>query len=178
MKSHKILLLFFVLISFCLQISEISQAQTKVLDNFESYQSSADLGLHWRVFGYASKDFELIVDTTAKVAPGGTKYFKYVYNSVESTWGGVAERIQTDAAFFPLDLSSTKAGIEFYLKGDGTNNNIRLRYYNQLSDTVYAIWRSQPIALADTNWHIVYVPFKLDTTENYGVIKIDKIIIY
>ena len=80
MKSHKILLLFFVLISFCLQISEISQAQTKVLDNFESYQSSADLGLHWRVFGYASKDFELIVDTTAKVAPGGTKYFKYVYN--------------------------------------------------------------------------------------------------
>lgn len=172
-------LLFLVVITsfiFLLAQSE-SKAQTKVLDNFESYTTNGELGKHWRVFGYASKDFEVITDTAKKKAPGGIKYFKYVYNSKESTWGGVAERLISDASFFPLNLSSTKAGIQFYLKGDGTNNSIRFRYYNQV-DTFYAVWRSQPISLKDSTWHIVYVPFKLDPTDNYGMHLWDKNGIY
>lgn len=169
MKKKNLVQIVFLILVVLVQFSVLTIAQTKVLENFESYETSGDLGQHWRVFGFASKDFELIIDTTAKKAPGGTKYFKYVYSSTESTWGGVAERKTDDASFFPLDLSTTKAGIEFYLKGDGTNNKIRFRYYNQTNDTVYAIWRSHPISLADTNWRIVYIPFKLDTTENYGL---------
>jgi hypothetical protein len=168
MKKQKCLQFIFVLIAIVLLTFAKSNAQTKVLENFESYATNGELGQHWRVFGYASKDFEVVTDTSLKVAPGGSNYFKYVYSSTESTWGGVAERLTTDATFFPLDLSGTKAGIEFYLKGDGTKNVIRFRYYNQV-DTFYAVWRSQPISLSDTTWHIVNVPFKLDPTDKYGL---------
>ncbi|MFZ1288644.1 MAG: carbohydrate binding domain-containing protein [Melioribacteraceae bacterium] len=168
MKKQKFLIPLLLLISFTLLSISESKAQTKVLDNFENYATNGELGQHWRVFGYASKDFEVIIDTAAKAAPGGNNYLKYVYSSTESTWGGVLERLTTDAAFFPLDLSTTKAGIQFYLKGDGTNNKIRFRYYNQV-DTFYAIWRSNPISLKDSSWHVVYVPFKLDVTDTYGM---------
>lgn len=166
----KRILLFLVIISSFLFIfsGKESSAQTKVLDSFENYTSQADLGKHWSISGLASKEFEVITDTTKKAIPGGSKYLKFVYNASESTWGGVVERLTTDVSFFPLNLSSTKGGIQFYMKGDGTKNTIRLRYYNEVNN-LYAIWRSQPIALSDTNWHIVYVPFKLDPSDKYGI---------
>ena len=168
MKKRKLLFSVAILASiFILSLAQ-TNAQTKVLENFESYTSNSELGQHWRVFGYASKDFEIVTDTSTHAAPGGTNYFKYAYSSVGSTWGGVAERKTDDATFFPLDLSSTKAGIQFYLKGDGTNNVLRFRYYNQV-DTFYTVWISNPISLADSSWHVVYVPFILDKTDTYGM---------
>ncbi len=163
-----ILLIFLSL--FLLSIAE-SKAQTKIIENFESYNTNGELGQHWRVFGYASKDFEIVIDTALKAAPGGDKYFKYVYSSTESTWGGVAERLTTDESFFPLDLSNSKGGIQFYLKGDGTNNVIRFRFYQFFDEagTIDARWRSHPISLSDTSWHIVNIPFIIDTTDTYGI---------
>ncbi|MBU0473973.1 MAG: T9SS type A sorting domain-containing protein [Bacteroidetes bacterium] len=168
MNKNKLFLFLASTLVLVMFIGISSKAQTKVLEDFESYKTNAELGQKWRVFGYASKDFEMITDTSAKAAPGGDNYFKYVYSSAESTWGGVAERKTEDVTFFPLDLSSTKAGIQFYLKGDGTNNVIRFRYYNQV-DTFYAVWRSHPISLSDSTWHVVYIPFKLDASETYGL---------
>ena len=169
MNKRRLLFLAVTTMSIFLLSIIDSKAQTKVLENFESYTTNAELGAHWRVFGFASKDFEVVTDTSAKVAPGGINYFKYVYSSETSTWGGVAERKIDDASFFPLDLGSTKAGIQFYLKGDGTDNIIRMRLYNEKNADSYAIWRSQAISLKDTNWHIVYVPFILDKEGYYGL---------
>ncbi len=171
MSKTKLLLMLFAFLSQFLLVTSTSNAQTKVIEDFESYESDSELGQHWRVFGFASKDYGMIVDTSAKVAPGGTKYFKYVYSSEESTWGGVAERRTDDASFFPLDLGNTKGGLQFYLKGDGTNNVIRFRFYQFFDEqgTIDARWRSHPISLSDTSWHIVTIPFVIDTTDNYGL---------
>ena len=170
MKKNYFLQLLLI-ISVILLSSFESKAQTKVLEDFESYSTNAELGQKWRVFGYASSDYEIVIDTSSKAAPGGNNYFKYIYSSAESTWGGVAERIITDESFFPLDLSTTKGGLQFYLKGDGTNNVIRFRFYQYFDaeGTVDARWRSHPISLADTSWHIVTIPFKIDTTDTYGL---------
>ena len=171
MKRKNLILIVFLLISFAIPFSEISKAQTRVLEDFESYANTDSLAKHWRIFGFASTDFALVEDTIQKPAPGGQKYFQYTYNASTSTWGGVAERLITDASFFPLDLSKAKAGLQFYLKGDGTNNVLRFRYYQFFDEagTVDARWRSQPISLKDTTWHIVRIPFILDTTDNYGL---------
>ncbi|MGD8780826.1 MAG: carbohydrate binding domain-containing protein [Ignavibacteria bacterium] len=171
MKKKKLLFLLIITTSvFLLSLTE-SKAQTNVLDNFESYENTDSLANHWRIFGYASQDFQLVTDTTDKVAPGGDNYLQYTYNATTSTWGGVVERIQTDETFYPLDLSSAQAGLQFYLKGDGTDNVLRFRYYNFFdgTGTEDARWRSQPISLKDTTWHIVRIPFVLDTTETYGL---------
>lgn len=168
MKKRKLLFLIVLTTSLLLLSLAESKAQTKVLDNFERYTSSADLEKYWTISGEASKGIEVISDTSAKAAPGGSQYLKYMYNSAGSTWGGIAERKADDGTFFPLNLSSTKAGIQFYLKGDGTNNVIRFRYYNQVGNN-YAIWSSQPISLSNTSWHIVYVPFILDPEDKYGM---------
>jgi len=169
-KNRFTIVLFLSLLTSILILSNI-QAQTRVLENFERYENTEALAKNWRIFGYASSDFALVVDSTEKVAPGGSKYFKYTYNATTSTWGGVAERIITDATFYPLDISAAKAGLQFYLKGDGTNNYIRFRYYEYFDEagTVDARWRSQPISLKDTTWHIVRVPFVLDSSDTYGL---------
>lgn len=168
MKRRKLLFLVIIATSIFLLSTAENKAQTKVLENFENYASNTDLIQNWVFSGGASKSIEIVNDTTLKAAPGGNQYLKYVYSSVESTWGGIVERSANDNKFFPLNLSTTKAGIQFYLKGDGSKNVLRLRYYNQVGNS-YAIWKSHPISLTDTKWHIVYVPFILDTDEKYGM---------
>ncbi len=171
MKNQKLLLILFSTLAALILIPNVSYTQTKVLEDFESYVNTDSLAKHWRIFGFASTDFALVEDTTQKPAPGGTKYFQYTYNASTSTWGGVAERIITDESFFPLDLSKAKAGLQFYLKGDGTDNVLRFRYYQffDQAGTIDARWRSHTIPLKDTAWHIVRIPFILDSTDNYGL---------
>lgn len=157
----------FVVVVIATQLS----AGNKIIETFDTYQSTEDLSLAWRVFGYASMGQELITDDT-KLSPhtGSGNYLKYIYNATTSTWGGVIERIHTDttSTFFPLDLSGY-AGLQFYLKGDGTNNVIRFRYYEFFNDGTEARWRSHPISLSDTSWHVVRVPFVLDKSEVNGL---------
>jgi len=145
-------------------------AGNKIIESFESYENSDSLAKAWRVFGYASMGMELESDETGLIAPGG-KYLKYIYNATTSTWGGVVERIHTDTTsdFFPLNLAGSKAGLQFYLKGDGTNNKIYFRYYQFFNDGTEARWRSQPISLTDSTWHIVRVPFVLDISQTDGL---------
>lgn len=171
MKNRKFLLILFSILAMLILIPNVSYTQTKVLEDFEGYVNTDSLAKHWGIIGDASKDYALVEDTAQRPAPGGTKYFKYTYNASTSTWGGAAERTQTDASFFPLALSSTKGGLQFYLKGDGTNNVLRFRYYQffDQGETIEAVWRSHAIPLNDTTWHIVRIPFILDSTDSYGL---------
>ena len=167
MKKRKYFLLSLSITTLFLLSYFESKAQTRVLENFESYSTNMDLTEHWRVFGDVSANIEIVTDTTIKVAPGGNNYLKYTYNSNESGVGGV-ERATEDNNFFPLNLTTAKAGIQFYLKGDGTNNKIRLSFKNQV-DTLFATWKSNQISLKDSEWHIIYIPLKLDVNDNYGM---------
>jgi hypothetical protein len=62
-----------------------------------------------------------------------------------------------------LVISSTKdGGIQFLIKGDGTDNKFVFRF----TDTENNYWVSYGIPLQDTTWHWATVPFIVD--ENKG----------
>ncbi|MDP3147704.1 MAG: carbohydrate binding domain-containing protein [Ignavibacteria bacterium] len=171
MNKNNFFLFLFLTITMVFFASSSSKAQPVVIEDYEYYGSTDILNKAWHVFGDVSSGLSLVVDATKKVKPEGSNYVQFTYNSTSSTVEGVAERIYPDLNFYPLDLSTAKAGLQFLLKGDGTENVLRLRYLNFYDEagTVKAEWRSQPISLKDTAWHIVRIPFILDSTDTYGL---------
>jgi len=166
--NKKILLIILLSCTIILLLSQSSNSQTIVLEDFESYSSTESLTENWKVAGDVSVDCQLVVDSTEKLFPGGVRYLQYNYNSKTSTAGGTLER-KVDATFFPLDISAADVGIQFYLKGDGTDNVVYFQYYQYSGSEIKAIWRSQAIALKKTTWQIVRIPFSIDTTQINGL---------
>lgn len=133
-------------------------AQNVMIGDFEQYANTDSLKKQWKAFGYSTLDYTLVIDSVN--SPIGYRYFQYVYSgNSQTTWGGAVENYSMATA--PLNLS-TKAGIQFYLKGDGTANKIYLSFSNGTS-----MWSSNLIAISDTNWHIVKVPFAVDTANGF-----------
>ena len=134
-------------------------SQNIAIGDFNSYANNDSMLAHWRAFGFSTLDYVLQVDSTN--APIGTQYFEYIYSGdTTTTWGGAIER--KDLASNPLDLSAANKGIQFYLKGDGTTNKIYVRLSNGTSN-----WASNFFPLADTNWHVVQIPFVVDTANGF-----------
>ncbi len=147
-----------VLSSLLLFFSYSVFAQNIMIDNFESYANNDSLSTNWKEFGFSSLDFG--IDSVN--APIGNRYLNYVYSgNSQTTWGGAIEK--TDLATNPIDLSSTEGGLQFYLKGDGTDNMIYVRLSNGTSN-----WSSNKISVSDTNWHAVYIPYIADTINGFS----------
>ncbi|MBU4446739.1 T9SS type A sorting domain-containing protein [bacterium] len=163
MKKKKLLkLLFLMIIILALSVSSI-YAKNVLVEDFEKYANTDSLKKSWFAFGYATLDYALVVDTVGTPpdpAPIGHRYFKYIYNGATSTWGGAFEN--RDLADAPLDLSSAQGGIQFYLKGDGTDNVMYMRLYN--GDVR---WHSNFFSLKDSTWHIVRIPFAVDSSNGF-----------
>jgi len=141
-----------------------------IIEGFDGYFTNDALKAKWTVSGEASKDIAIDWDITGLIAPSGN-FMKYTYNAANSTWGGLVEPVHTgaNAGLFPLDLTGANAGLQFYLKGDGTSNTICFRFYDYFSDGTEAVWQSQPISLKNDTWEIVRVPFVVDTDKQYGL---------
>ncbi|HOH09217.1 MAG TPA: hypothetical protein PLF89_16965, partial [bacterium] len=106
-----------------------------IIEGFDGYFTNDALKAKWTVSGEASKDIAIDWDITGLIAPSGN-FMKYTYNAANSTWGGLVEPVHTgaNAGLFPLDLTGANAGLQFYLKGDGTSNTICFRFYDYFSD--------------------------------------------
>jgi hypothetical protein len=151
----KLLITFSIMILF---LNSQLFSQNIKIDNFESYPSKDSLSTAWRAFGFSTLDF----DIDSADAPIGKRNLSYTYSgNDQTTWGGAVEK--TDLASNPLDLSSTPGGLEFYLKGDGTSNNIYVRISNGTSN-----WSSNKIPVSDTTWHAVYIPYVVDTLNGFS----------
>jgi len=139
-------------------------ASNVIIDNFEDYASVTDLTGAWNVSGDASLVMDIEVDETGTLIPGG-EWVKCTYNATSSSLGSIIEPNYSNMRFtdYLLDLSVSEAGVQMYLKGDGTNNTLRIKYYNGNE-----IWRSNPISLSDVDWHIVRIPLELDLTDTDG----------
>lgn len=134
-------------------------AQNIRVDNFEQYPNTDSLKLIWKSFGFSTLDLSAIRDTVK--SPIGIHYIKYTYSgNSQTTWGGAIEK--ADLAAAPLKLKGM-AGIQFYLKGDGTKNVIYLRLSNGDNN-----WSSNKISLKDTTWHAVRIPFKVDSSNGFS----------
>jgi hypothetical protein len=82
-------------------------------------------------------------------AQSGFKYIDYVYvGDNQTTWGGAMR----PRNFTPVDISSKK-GIQFYLRGDGSPNNFSFRFYSGNE-----MWSSYNMPLSDTTWHLIKIP--------------------
>ncbi len=135
-------------------------SQNIPIENFENYPNNDSLKAHWKAFGFSTLDFNIVLDTIN--TPIGRQYLSYTYSgNSQTTWGGAVEK--TDYASAPLDISSTKGGLQFYLKGDGTNNVMYVRLSNGESN-----WSSNKISLKDSSWHAVYIPYVADTTNGFS----------
>ena len=153
---------FLIILSSLLVFANYSVfSQNIQIDNFENYANKDSLSTKWKAFGFSTLDYGVVHDTNNN-APIGTRYFSYTYSgNSQTTWGGAIEK--TDLANNPLDFSSTKAGLQFFLKGDGTDNVIYVRLSNGASN-----WSSNKISLTDTTWHEVYIPYVADTANGFS----------
>ena len=128
-----------------------------MLEDWETYKNTDSLKIAWQFFGYSTLDYNLKADPVN--AQSGFKYIDYMYvGDNQTTWGG-AMRTKN---LIPVDLSNVKAGIQFYLKGDGSVNNFSFRFYNGND-----MWSSYKMPLSDTTWHLVTVPFIVDTLKGF-----------
>ncbi len=159
MNKNNFTSLLVLLVAFFIFQSQnlFAQSLNTKIDNFE-YDNADSLKAHWRAFGYSTLDFGLTLDTIA--APLGVHYLRYDYSgNDQTTWGGALDKI--DLANSPLDFTGM-AGVQFYLKGDGTSNKIYVQFSN--GDNA---WSSNLISLADTNWHVVRVPFNVEAENGF-----------
>ncbi len=149
----------YYVLAFLLICSQIAFSQNIMVDDFEQYANTDSLKTMWRVFGYSSLDFGLVSDTVN--SPHGNQYLEYVYSgNSQTTWGGAVD--MKGLANAPLNLSSANAGLEFYVKGDGSSN----KFYVQIKNGTSA-WVSNLFSLSDTNWHPIIVPFAVDTSNGF-----------
>ena len=126
------------------------------IDNFEKYLTTDELKISWQGFGYSTLDYSLTKDP--QNAALGNKYFTYVYTGDDNTtWGGA---IRTKG--FTADFSNVKAGIQFYMKGDGSSNRA---YFRIASGDIK--WGSYWITLEDTTWHLVKILFIADSLKGF-----------
>ena len=149
-------------ISYTIDVDEIYALKVAppegiALENFESYSSRSDMAASIQFFGYATADYNLIKDP--ENAPEGFKYLDYLYKpGSTTTWGGAFR----ERALGPIDISSMKAGVQFYMKGDGTDNHLYLRL-----DNGNEMWASYFIPLKDTTWKLYKIGFFPDTTQGF-----------
>lgn len=129
------------------------------LDDFESYPNTDIFKQTWGAFGYPVRDKGLRQDENS---PEGYRNAYVLYNFDETTtWGMCFRKKWVDS----LDISSTKdGGIQFLMKGDGVNKGFRL--YLAEGDHKRC-WASYVIPLQDTTWHLVTVPFVVDSNEGF-----------
>ncbi len=150
--------LSFLLLTIFFSVPSVIFAQNIPIDNFESYNTTDDLKADWTAFGFSTLDYALAIDSAN--TDFGTRSFEYVYSgNDQTTWGGAISNKSLAAS--PLDLSGTE-GIKFMLKGDGSSNVIYIRISNGDNS-----WSSNKIALLDTNWHSVTIPFAVDTANGF-----------
>ncbi len=127
-----------------------------MLEDFESYLNRDSLNAVWQFFGYSTQDFTVFADP--QNAPSGFRYIDYVYTGDnQTTWGG-AMRTRN---MTPVDISGKK-GIQFYLRGDGSPNNFSFRFYSGTE-----MWTSYNMPLSDTTWHLIKIPFIIDTLKGF-----------
>ncbi len=123
------------------------------VDYFDAYTDSDNLKASWNQFGTGSLDLEL---STSEVK-NGTKAIAVSYNGIN---GYTAIRKRN---IIPgINFSELKAGIQFWLKGDGSNNLItfRLQSGNEM-------WESVAFSLNETEWKHVGVEFKADSISGF-----------
>lgn len=127
------------------------------IEDYENYTGKADLTAIWQFFGYSTADYYIMREPLN--AQLGFKYLKYYYKAGSTTTWGSAFRLK---AIKDTNFSNIAAGIEFYLKGDGTDNHIYLRL-----DNGNEMWASYFIPLKDTTWHLVKIGFMADTSVGF-----------
>ena len=155
MLKKKLKFVFFIILILTISVPSL-YSQNIPIDDFETYANVGSLNNSWKFFGFSTLDHALIRDTVS--SPSGVQYIQYTYSgNAQTTWGGAIERYDLVSA--PLNLTAASAGLQFVLKGDGTTNKIYVRISNGTSN-----WSSNFFPLADTNWHNVFIPFKVDTT--------------
>ncbi len=128
-----------------------------VIDDFEDYNTTSEVNGIWQFFGYSTADYNLRKDPMN--SPVGFKYLDYKYRPGSTTTWGSAFRLR---AMTPTDMSGVQSGIEFYMKGDGTDNHIYFRL-----DNGNDMWASYFIPLKDTIWHLVKIGFTPDTVMGF-----------
>ncbi len=127
-----------------------------MLEDWETYKNRDSLNIAWQFFGYSTQDFTVLSDPLN--AQSGFKYIDYVYvGDNQTTWGGAMR----PRNFTPVDISSKK-GIQFYLRGDGSPNNFSFRFYSGNE-----MWSSYNMPLSDTTWHLIKIPFVIDTLTGF-----------
>jgi len=137
-------------------VKNLKPKNSILLEDWETYKNRDSLNKAWQFFGYSTVDYNLLSDPTN--AQVGFKYISYTYvGNNQTTWGG-AMRTRN---LIPVNLSGTK-GIQFYLKGDGSDNNLNFRFYSG-SD----MWMSKYVSLKDTTWHLITIPFVVDTINGF-----------
>ena len=124
-----------------------------VIDDFENYNTTSQVNAVWQFFGFSTADYNLRKD--AENSPLGFKYLDYKYRPGTTTTWGSAFRLR---AMDSTDMSGIVAGIQFNMKGDGTDNHLYFRL-----DNGNEMWASYFIPLKDTTWHLVKIGFFADT---------------
>ncbi len=133
------------------------------LESFEKYSSRSSMLGSIQFFGFSTVDYNLVKDPVN--SPEGFKYLDYLYQPGSSTtWGGAFR----EKALGPVDISKMKAGVQFYMKGDGTNNRIYLRL-----DNGNEMWTSYFISLKDTSWKLYKISFVADSTMGFRYVGSD-----
>jgi len=128
--------------------------------NFEDYANTDAFKAVWQGFGYPTRDYVLQQDASTAA---GYKNAEWFYLPDETTTWGCAFRTRV-GIITKLDISDLRdGGIQFLLKGDGTNNSFCLR----LMDTEVNYWGSYWIPIQDTTWHWVSVPFVIDSLKGF-----------
>lgn len=94
-------------------------------------------------------------DTSVKYEGTASQKLSYSYPAGSSAWGGLV------GAVLPQNLDLTSAnGMSFWLKGDGSNNTIRLDLKESSQSPANGeVYSSPLISLSDTSWHKVSVMF-------------------
>ena len=158
MKTKNYFCLLFMAVFLASTLSAF--AQNIKFDSFESYTDTDDMLTQWRAFGYSTLSLELVNDSLT--APSGGQYIVYNYSgNDQTTWGGAVE--MTSLAESPMDLSDANSGLQFYFKGDGTDNvgYVRLTGLND------HLWESYRFSFSDTSWQLIRIPFEADSSNGF-----------
>ncbi len=134
-------------------VSELPPNAPIAVDDFESYTDSDDLKLSWNQFGLGSTSLELTNETAAS----GVQAMKVSYNGING-YTAVRKRNILPA----LDFSEQEKGVQFWIKGDGSENYLTFRLQNGNE-----MWESYQIALDNTEWKHWAVQFKADTIKGF-----------
>ncbi len=126
-------------------------------EGFESYSDFTSLSINWQQFGDASAGYSLTQDPDSVAI--GSKSFIFSYQGVPGSEYSAVRRKNIIPGY---NFSDLNGGMQFWLKGDGSANHIRFRFYNGNE-----MWASYPISLSSTDWQHIGIKFAADTANGF-----------